>query len=68
MMARKTNPKQYAQIEKWKKEHMRSVSAQYNREFVESFKSACSKLGLKQSDVFREAMQEIIIRANKEDL
>ena len=57
---RKTNPKQYPQIAAWQKEHMKSVIARYKSEFVEEFKKACVKLGLKQSEVIREAMQKTI--------
>ncbi len=52
-------------IAEWKKKKMRSVSAQYNAEFVTNFKDACKKLGLVQSQVFRKAMQEVIDEANK---
>ena len=34
------------------------------KEFVDEFKEACKKLGIKQSDVFRKAMQDMIEKAN----
>lgn len=49
----------------WQKEKMLSVSARYNKEFVNEFRKALETLNLKQSDVFREAMQEVIEKANK---
>ncbi len=47
----------------WQKENMLSVSVRYNKEFVQQFREALDKLGLKQSDVFRKAMQEVIDKA-----
>lgn len=44
---------------------MLSVSARYNKEFVMEFRSALDKLDLKQSDVFRAAMQEKINKAKE---
>lgn len=52
-------------MEKWKKENMSCISAKYKKEFVLEFKEACNKLGIKQSDVFRKAMQNTIEKANK---
>lgn len=48
----------------WSKKNMKFISAKYKNEFVDEFKEACNKLGLKQSDVFRKAMQEVIEKAN----
>lgn len=53
-------------IADWKKKNMKSVSAQYSADFVIEFKSACKKLGLVQSQVFRKAMEEVIEQANKQ--
>ena len=50
------------------KKNMKSVSASYKTEFVEEFRSALKTLGLKQSDVIREMMQEIIEQANKKEI
>ena len=47
----------------WKKNNMKQVSAGYKTEFVEEFKVSCQKLGISQSDVFREAMQATIEKA-----
>lgn len=44
----------------WQKENMKQVKASFKTEFVEEFKEALEKLDLKQSDVIRKAMQEII--------
>ena len=52
----------------WNKKNMKSVSASYKTEFVEEFRSALKTLGLKQSDVIREMMQEIIEKADKEGI
>lgn len=57
-MAEKFNQNKY--IAQWKKENMKSVHAFYKKEFVEEFKSACKELNIKQSDIFRKAMQETI--------
>lgn len=54
---------QNAYIAEWGKENMAGISVRYKKEFVQQFKSACSTLGLKQSDVFRKAMQDVINRA-----
>lgn len=54
---------QNAYIASWQKENMASVSAKYKKEFVQDFKQACSILGLKQSEVFRNAMEEVIEKA-----
>lgn len=57
---------QYKYIEGWKKQNMLKVSASYKKEFVTEFREACEKLGLKQSDVFRDAMTAIIEKAKKQ--
>lgn len=58
---------QYRYIEDWKKQNMKQISVSYKREFVTEFKEACSKLGVKQSDVIRQAMIETIERAKAEE-
>lgn len=50
----------------WKKQNMLRVSAAYKKEFVTEFRKACEKLGLKQSDVFRDAMTAIIEKAKEQ--
>lgn len=49
----------------WKKANMKSVQSSYKKEFVDEFKKACNTLGITQSDVIRQAMQDMIDRANK---
>lgn len=39
---------------------MGKMSIAYKKEFVDEFKEACRALGLKQSQVFRDAMQQVI--------
>lgn len=50
---------------KWRAENMMRVSATYKNEFVLAFREACQKLGVTQADVIRNAMQEMIDKANK---
>lgn len=50
-------------MQEWAKENMKTVNCRYKAEFVDSFKEACVKLGIKQSDVVRHAMQEVIEKA-----
>lgn len=59
-MSKKTdsNFNQNAYIAQWKKENMKSIHACFKNDFVDSFKEACKTLGIKQSDVFRKAMEE----------
>lgn len=59
-MKRKTNPKDYPRMQRWQKQNMKAVAFKYKSEFVEEFRKACEQLGLKQSDVFRKAMNEVI--------
>ena len=51
-------------MREWQKENMKQVKASYKTEFVDEFKEACKKLGIKQSDVIRKAMQHTIEKAN----
>ena len=55
-------------IKEWGKENMTSISGRYKTEFVKEFKNACKQLGIKQSDVFRKAMQEVIDQANNKNI
>nr|DAN34716.1 MAG TPA: hypothetical protein [Bacteriophage sp.] len=50
---------------KWRAENMMRVSATYKNEFVLAFREACQKLGVTQADVIRNAMQEMIDKANR---
>ena len=52
----------------WQKEKMLSISVRYNKEFVEEFRKALDKLELKQSEVIRKAMQEVIDQANNREI
>lgn len=51
---------QNAYMAAWQKENMACVTGKYKKEFVQEFKAACSALGLKQSEVIRKAMEEVI--------
>ena len=57
----KFNQKEY--MAQWKAVNMKHVGAAYKNEFVLEFKEACDQLGLKQSDVFRQAMIDTIKKA-----
>lgn len=46
---------------------MKGISLMYKTEFVEKFRNACKELGVKQSDVFRKAMQDLIDQAEKKN-
>ena len=50
-------------MQEWAKENMATVNCRYKKEFVQEFKQACAALGIKQSDVIRKAMQEVIDQA-----
>jgi hypothetical protein len=50
---------------KWRAENMMRVSATYKNEFVLAFREACQKLGVTQADVIRNAMKEMIDKANR---
>ena len=50
---------------KWRAENMMRVSATYKNEFVLAFREACQKLGVTQADVIRNAMEEMIDKANR---
>lgn len=51
--------------EKYDKDNMQLITAKYKKDFVQQFKSSCTKLGITQSQVIRNAMEEIIKEANK---
>ena len=52
---------------KWRAENMMRVSATYKNEFVLSFRKACQKLGISQAEVIRNAMQDAIDQAKKNE-
>ena len=49
--------------DKYNKEKTSLVNARFKSEFVDEFKKACKDLGIKQSDVIREAMTNTIEKA-----
>ncbi len=63
MEKKKFNQAEY--INGWKKENMSLVGASYKTEFVKEFKEACKKLGVSQSSLIRELMNQTIEKANK---
>ncbi|WP_300628612.1 hypothetical protein [uncultured Thomasclavelia sp.] len=60
-----TDDNQRKANDKYDKNNMSVVSGKFKKEFVNEFKEACSVLNIKQSDVFRKAMQETIDKAKK---
>lgn len=54
-------------INNWAKDNMGTVSCKYKKEFVTEFKESCKKLGIKQSDIVRIAMQQTIDKAKGKD-
>ena len=44
----------------------KAICVSYKTEFVIEFREACEKLGIKQSAVFREAMESVIEKAKKD--
>lgn len=42
---------------------MKIVKVEYSNSFVDEFKAACKTLGVSQSSVIREAMEETIKKA-----
>lgn len=64
MEKEKFDQKEY--VKQWTKSNMKTVSVSYKTEFVTEFREACEKLGIKQSAVFREAMEAVIEKAKKD--
>lgn len=60
-MSEKFNQSKYNT--EWQKNNMLSVSCRYNSDFVNEFRKALVKLNLKQSDIIRKAMQDVIDQA-----
>lgn len=46
---------------------MGHVKVSYKKEFIDKFKEAYSKFGLKQSNVLKKAMQKVINETKKND-
>lgn len=55
----------YKAQKKYAKSHIKKLSCSYPAEFVDAFRDARNTLGVKQSEVIREAMNKIIEQANK---
>jgi len=64
-MSEKFNQTKY--INEWAKENMATVIGRYKKDFVAEFKEACKALGIKQSDVIRQAMIDTIEKAKEKD-
>ena len=55
-------------MREWQKENMKQVKASYKTEFVDEFKEACKKLGIKAEEIKmtkEEIKQEIILDLEK---
>ena len=50
----------YKAQKKYAKSHIKKLGCSYPAEFVDAFRDACNTLGVKQSEVIREAMNKII--------
>lgn len=70
-MPRKTKDGQpfdsIAYRQEWNKKNMKSVGASYRAEFVDEYKAAAKKLGLKTSDLIRQVMEDVIKQANEQE-
>lgn len=53
----------YNPQKRYQQKHMKTITLKYKTEYVDEFKESLKILGLKQSDVFRERMNEIIYEA-----
>ncbi len=56
----------YKAQKKYAKSNIKKLSCSFNKDFVDEFKKACQTLGVTQSQIVREAMQNTIERAKKE--
>ena len=56
----------YSAQKKYQKNNMLSISVKYKKDFILEFRQALEKLELKQSDIFRQAMQDIINKSKKD--
>ena len=54
----------YTAQKKYAKSNIKKLSCSFKKEFVDDFADSCRKLNIKQSDVIRKAMQDVIDRAN----
>lgn len=55
----------YKAQKKYAKNNIKKLSCSYQAEFVDSFREACTKLGIRQAEVIRKTMQEVIDMANE---
>ena len=53
--------------QEWNKKNMKSVVASFRAEFVDEYKAAAKKLGLKTSDLIRQVMEDVIKQANERE-
>ncbi len=53
----------YTAQKKYAKSNIKKLSCSFKKEFVDDFADSCRKLNIKQSDVIRNAMQDIIDKA-----
>ena len=58
----------YAAQKKYAKSNIKKLSGSFPREFVDAFAQACRNQGIKQADIIRRAMQEVIDREEKNSL
>ena len=58
----------YKAQKKYAKSHIKKLSCSHPAEFVDAFRDACNTLGVKQSEVIREAMNKIIEQAKESRL
>lgn len=56
---------QLAYIKEWNKKNLKHIKVSYRDSFVDDFRTACKKLGISQSSVFKQAMQEVIDKAKE---
>lgn len=68
MNMKKTDGEKFNQakyMNEWKKENMSLVGASYKSSFVQEFKEACKTLGVSQSSLIRNMMEETIKKAKQ---
>lgn len=51
--------------QEWNRKNMKSVGASYRADFVDEYKAAAKKLGLKTSDLIRKVMEDVIEQAKE---
>lgn len=58
----------YAAQKKYAKNNIKKLSCSFPREFVDAFAEACRNQGIKQAEIVRKAMQEVIDKETKNSL